>query len=110
MEKLLGANWKTAVSGIGAGITSLLSVLATISLTPEAQAVIGFLSESQKVKVAIGSAIAALAFKFWNSLMQKDKNVTGGTTQQTADGSVATRGSQDSSSAVMDTKQAMAKV
>jgi hypothetical protein len=80
---IFGANWKTSVSGICAGITSLLAALATISLTPEAQAVITFLSPPQKVKVAIGSAIAALAFKFWNSLMQKDKNVTGGSVPQT---------------------------
>ena len=94
MNNIVGANWKTAVSGIGAGISSLLAVLATISLTPEAQAVIGFLSESQKVKVAIGGAIAALAFRFWNSFAQKSKEVTGGSVQQTMEGAKAKQGTQ----------------
>ena len=76
-------NWKTAVSGIGAAITALLASLATISLTPEAQGVIAFLNPDQKKYVAIGGACAALAFKFWNSLVQKDKNVTGGSVAQT---------------------------
>ena len=102
MEKLLGANWRTTVSGIGAGISSLLAVLSTISLTPEGQAVVGFLSPSQKTTVAVGSAVAALAFKFWNSLVQKDRNVTGGTTQQTSDGARA----RDTSTSVLQTIKA----
>jgi hypothetical protein len=109
MEKLLGANWRTTVSGIGAGISSLLAVLATLSLTPEAQSVIAFLNDGQKKTVAIGSAIAALVFRFWNSLVQKDKSVTGGTTQQTADGSIASTHGQEESSSVQETKQAVAK-
>jgi hypothetical protein len=106
VSKLLGANWRTTVSGIGTAISSFLAVLATISLTPEAQSVIAFLNDSQKKQVAIGSAIAALAFRFWNSLVQKDKNVTGGTTQQTATGAVATPLAQRESASVNDTKQA----
>lgn len=104
MTKLLGANWRTTVSGIGTAITTFLFALSTISLTPEAQTVIGFLSPEQKKTVAIGSALAALAFRFWNSVVQKDRNVTGGTTQQTASGAVAA--GVIPSSAVADTRQA----
>ena len=109
MEKLLGANWRTTISGVGAGISSLLAVLATLSLTPEAQSVIAFLNDGQKKTVAIGSAIAALVFRFWNSLVQKDKGVTGGTTQQTSTGAVASPAAQTVSASVNDTKQAVPK-
>ncbi len=83
------ANWHTTWSGIGAGTTSLLAALSTISVTQEGQALIAFLSPETKIKVAIGSACAACAFRFWNSVMQKDRNVTGGSVQQDAAGNVA---------------------
>ncbi len=85
----LPANWQTSLSGVAAGITGFLSIISTLSLTTEGQAVIAFLSPEAKAKVAIGSAAAALAFRFWSSFAQKDRNVTGGTIQQDATGAVA---------------------
>ncbi len=89
LNRLFGANIQTSLSGIAAGITGFLSIVSTLSLTAEGQAVISFLSPEAKAKVAIGSAAAALAFRFWSSFAQKDRNVTGGTIQQDAVGSVA---------------------
>jgi hypothetical protein len=90
--KLLRANWKTTVSGIGAAICSLLTIVA--ALPYEAGGVADVFPVSLKPKIMMASAAAALLLKIANSLAQKDKDVTGGSVQQTLGGNLADRGTQ----------------
>jgi hypothetical protein len=92
VEKLFGANWKTTVSGIGAALFSVLTILA--ALPYEMGDLAAIFSPAWKGKIATIAGIAALLLKIWNSLVQKDRDVTGGSKQQTLDGSVAEPGTQ----------------
>lgn len=107
MTKLLGANWKTSVSGIGSALVGLLTMLA--ALPYDLGNIATVISPAWKGKIVTVGVVATLALRVWNSLQQKDKNVTGGVIQQTADGAVASRASQVESSAVIETKQAAPK-
>ncbi len=100
MTKLLGANWKTTVSGIGSAIFGLLTMLA--ALPYDLGNIATLIPPEWKSKLVTVGVIATLALRVWNSMQQKDKNVTGGTVPQTADGSVAVA----PSSSVIETKQA----
>lgn len=86
---IIGANWKTTVSGIGAAIFALVSVLATLPY--ELGDAGNIFPPAYKAKIAVVGAIAALMLRVWNSFVQKDRNVTGGTIQQDADKNVAAR-------------------
>ena len=88
----LPANWKTTISGIGAAIFSLLSILA--ALPYENGVLANIFPVEWKPRILQISIVAALILKIWNSMVQKDKNVTGGTTQQTTRGAVAEAGTQ----------------
>lgn len=90
--KLIGANWKTTVSATGAGLFSLLTILA--ALPYELGEIATIIPPAWKAKVAMISAAATLILRIINGLVQKDRNVTGGTTQQTASGGVAEAGTQ----------------
>jgi hypothetical protein len=92
IAKLLGANWRTSVSGIGAAIFGLLTMVA--ALPYEMGDVANIFPPEWKAKIATASAIATLVLKWWNATAQKDKIVTGGTTQQTVSGAVADQGTQ----------------
>lgn len=107
MSKIFGANWRTSVSQIGVAIFSLLTILSALPYSMGDLATI--IPPDWKSKVFTIAATATAILRVWNGLVQKDKNVTGGVIQQTAEGAVATRGSQDSSS-VLETKQAEPKI
>src|SRR4051812_5179578 len=87
---MFGANWKTAISGIGAALFSVLTILA--ALPYESGGIADIFPVTWKSKILVASAIAAFALKVWNSIAQKDKNVTGGSVQQTTDGGVVPPG------------------
>jgi hypothetical protein len=87
MVKLLGANWKTTVSGVGAAVADGLTMLAGLSYTLGDVATI--IPPYWKPKIFAVSFIAAFIMRVWNSRSQKDKSVTGGVVQQTADNKVA---------------------
>jgi hypothetical protein len=81
MTKLFGPNWQTLISGIGAAIFSLLTVLSALPYTiGEAASII---PPEWKGKVFGLCAISTAILKTWNSIQQKDKNVTGGSVPQT---------------------------
>lgn len=80
------ANWKTSLSGIGAAIFSLLTILA--ALPYETGGIAEIFPPDYKPKILVLSAIAAFALKVWNSMQQKDKDVTGGTVQQDTTGGI----------------------
>ena len=107
MTKLIGANWKTTVSGIGSALFGLLTMLA--ALPYDLGNIATVIPPDWKSKIVTVGVVATLGLRVWNSLQQKDKNVTGGTTQQTADGSVASRSAQAESSSVIETTQAAPK-
>lgn len=109
MNKIIGANWKTTVSGIGSTLASLLLGLTLIPYTMPTE-LSNILSPQWKLRVLMVALIAKTALGTWNALQQKDKNVTGGTTQQTTDGSVASTSSQGKSSAVLETMQSVPKL
>lgn len=90
--KFLGANWRTTASAIGAGIFSLLTVLAALPL--ELGEIATIIPPEWKAKVVVASAAATLILRIINGAVQKDRNVTGGTTQQTVSGAVAEPGTQ----------------
>lgn len=90
--KILGANWRTSLSAIGAALTSLLTILA--ALPYELGSVATVFPPEWKAKIAITGAVCTVLLKILNGLFQKDKNVVGGTVQQTASGAVADAGTQ----------------
>ncbi len=100
MTKIFGANWKTSLSGIGSAIFGLLTMLA--ALPYDLGSIATVIPVEWKSKLVTIGVVATLVLRVWNSMLQKDKNVTGGTVQQTADGSVAVA----PSSSVIETKQA----
>ena len=93
ISNVIGANWKTTVSGIGAMIFSVLTALAALPYTLGDIATI--IPPEYKAKVFLYSAIAAAALKVWNSVQQKDKGVTGGIVQQTTNFTPVAPGKQD---------------
>lgn len=100
MKTLFGANWRTSTWGI------VTLVATAIAFKPD---LIAFLPDSVE---GIVSGIAGLiAFLSGGAfvLNTKDKQVTGGTVQQTAEGCEASRLSTEQSSAVIDTQQARPK-
>jgi hypothetical protein len=90
--KLLGANWKTTVSGIGAALFATLTILATLPF--EMGDVANIFPLAWKAKIAVVAAISALILKVWNSIQQKSREVTGGPVQQTLQGNFAKVGTQ----------------
>jgi hypothetical protein len=89
----MGANWESTVSGVGAAIFFILTTISTISL--QFGDLLSLFSSSTKKDVAIASAIATGLLKGWNALVQKSRSVTGGNTQQTADGKLVKPGEQN---------------
>jgi hypothetical protein len=87
VSKFFGANWKTTLSGIGSAIFGLLTALA--ALPYQLGDVATIIPAEYKAKIFLWSAIATVGLRIWNSLQQKDKNVTGGSVQQTVNGAVA---------------------
>ena len=81
LVKLFGPNWKTLVSGAGTAIFGALTTLASLPYTLGDIATI--IPPEWKPIVFKYSLIATVILKFWNSLAQKSKNVTGGTVPQT---------------------------
>jgi hypothetical protein len=85
MDKILGANWRTTVSG---GLQAIITAIVTGAIT--------FPSDwSNPKQVALFACVLLGTFfgvKF--ALVAKDKNVIGGIIQQTASGAVAKDGTQ----------------
>jgi hypothetical protein len=89
----MGANWKTTLGGLGGELLNILTILSvapytlptTITDVIPAQWKATFLSVCLTSKAVVG------VWTWWNT---KSKNVTGGTTQQTAGGNVADPGTQ----------------
>jgi hypothetical protein len=100
MNKLLGANWQTTLWG---WITLLCGAIA---LYPNS---VAFLPDDIEGYVKGFAGLIALVTGGAFAAKVKDKNVTGGTVQQTADGSVASHNSQMTSDAVSTTKEATPK-
>ena len=81
ISNILGANWKTTVSGIGSAIFALLTAVSALPYTLGDIATI--IPPEHKSTIFTVSAIATVLLRIWNSTQQKDKSVTGGTVQQT---------------------------
>lgn len=99
MTKLFGANWRTSLWGY------ITLICAAIVAVPT---VIDFLPDSIENYVRGFAGLIALVSGGAFVRNVKDKSVTGGTVQQTAEGQVASIGSQMSSS-VLETKTARPK-
>lgn len=93
LAKLFGANWRTSLSGIGAAVFGLLTMIA--ALPYDMGDIANIFPPSWKAKIAVAAGFATLALKWWNALAQKDKHVTGGVVQQTVSGAVADPGTQN---------------
>ena len=78
LEKIIGANWKTTLSGIGNTIASILLVISLIPYTLPTE-LSDILSPTAKRNLLIVGLIAKTVLGIWNSIQQKDKTVTGGT-------------------------------
>lgn len=95
MENWLGANWKTTLIG---GVKQVISafVLGTLTFPSD------WSSGEQIARFILTIVAGVLGVSFANQV--KDKSVTGGTVQQTADNKVAPESA--ASASVTDTKQA----
>lgn len=100
MSKLFGANWQTTLTG---GLQAVFSALVTGALT--------FPSNWHDPR-QVGLFFLVLVGTFFGitfAANAKDKKVTGGLVQQTADGAVAAHDAQMQSASVSDTKLAEPK-
>lgn len=88
----MGANWETTLSGIGASLMFGLTIIA--GLPYELGPLADIFPPTVKGIITPCAAVATVILKIWNSWAQKSRNVTGGDTQQTIDGSLAKPGEQ----------------
>jgi hypothetical protein len=86
------ANWRTLISGIGSGVFAVLSMLAVAP--QELGEVANIIPYQYKAKFFFACTFAAFILRCWNSYAQKDKQVTGGSVQQTIGGAKADAGTQ----------------
>ena len=100
MTKLFGANWWTTLWGW------ITLAAGAIAVQPE---IIGFLPDSWEPTVKGLAVFIMVVAGGTFAVGVKSKNVTGGTIQQTADGAIASRFSNEQSSSVIETKQAAPK-
>lgn len=77
LARVFGANYKTFLTGAGAGLFSILTMLA--ALPYQLGEVATFIPPAWKSKVFVGAAVAAFILRMWNAYVQKDKDVHGGT-------------------------------
>jgi hypothetical protein len=80
----MGANWKTTVSGIGTAIFAALTILA--ALPYELGEVAQVIPPAWKGDIVIAGMVGAFGLRVWNAVVQKDRNVTGGTIMQDTSG------------------------
>lgn len=90
--KLFGPNWQTTVSQIGGTLFAALTFLSAMSYDQGPLALV--VPPKYKPTVTTVAGIATVILWFWNGIRQKDKNVTGGSTQQTLQGNYAQPGTQ----------------
>ena len=95
MAKIFGANWQTTVWG------SVSAICVAIAASP---ALLAFLPDSIEGYVRGVAGLIAAAAGIGFAARAKDKDVTGGMVQQTANGAVASGIAQTDSSSVQDTK------
>ena len=87
LAKFLGANWTTTLSGVGAAIFGVLTIVA--ALPYELGEVALIFPPEWKAKIVLWGAIATLILRVWNAVAQKSKEVTGGAVAQDENGAVA---------------------
>jgi hypothetical protein len=83
--KIFGANWQTSVSGL------IVIAAGVIYATPD---LIAFLPDSFEPTIKGVAGLIAAVSAAWFAIKAKDKNVTGGSVQQTLSGDVAKPGTQ----------------
>lgn len=86
MNNPLGANYKTALTGIGTALFSVLTLLAALPYQLGDLATV--IPPEWKSKVVVVGLIATTILRTLNAVYQKDKNVTGGTVVQDTSGNV----------------------
>lgn len=96
MEKLLGANWRTSVNGL---VETLCLIIIGLCVLPAET------WQQPRVWIPASGLIIAKTIK---DFITKDRKVTGGVIQQTADGEVSSRDPSRSTS-VCDTITATPK-
>ncbi len=82
----LPANWKTTLTGSSAALMAALTFVAALSYDLGPLAMV--LPPEWKPIVVKLAGIATVILWIWNSVQQKDRDVTGGTIQQDVDGNV----------------------
>jgi hypothetical protein len=75
LETILGPNWRTTLTGLGAALSGLLAAVAAAPY--ELGNVAEIIPPAWKAKFFAASAIAAFILRAWNASLQKDKQVTG---------------------------------
>lgn len=92
MARIFGANWKTSFTAAGTALSAGLTFLSGLSYDQGPIALV--IPVKYKGTVTLLAGVATLILWVWNGIQQKSKDVTGGTTQQTASGAVADPGTQ----------------
>ncbi len=87
LASILGANWRTSLTGMGTALFSLLTALAAVPYT------IGDLGNiippEYKAKLFAVALTSAFILRVWNASLQKDKEVRGGVVDQDRHGDIA---------------------
>lgn len=92
MDKLFGANWRTTLTNL---VALIFTSATAITAAPSELNVLPEFLYPYRGKIIAACALIAFVSRFMNGQFQKDKTVTGGTTQQTVNGNVAETGTQN---------------
>lgn len=75
LEKLIGANWRTTLTGILSALTSLLTILA--ALPGELGDIAYVFPPEWKARIAVTGAVATALLRVLKSALTKDARVSG---------------------------------
>src|SRR4051812_37903879 len=85
IENILGANWKTTITGMGAWLSSIMTTLAAL---PYDKTTMQLVPPEWQPFVIKSGIVCTVILGIMNSHFQKSKNVTGGRVIQTPEGEV----------------------
>jgi len=91
LAKLLGANYRTTLSNL---VALLFATATGIAAAPGELDILPLALYPYRVRIIAICGVIAFVSRMLNGQFQKDKTVTGGSTQQTVGGEVADAGTQ----------------
>ncbi len=91
MDTVFGANWRTTLTNM---VAMLFTAATAITAAPSELDILPQSLYPYRGRIIVICGVIAFVSRALNGNFQKDKTVTGGTTQQTTNGNVAAPGTQ----------------